>query len=241
MENTAKRVLALIRHGAYAQPPGVPSAHLPYALTAEGRAQAAEAALGIARFAESEGLELDEVIDCSHMRRAWETADVIGAALASRTGQRFVCREFDALAERGVGAAANLSVDAIEALLRDDPRFDVPPRGWKRDAQYRLPFQGAESLAEAGERVARHLAACGRALPGRSSLKLVVGHGGAFRHAASALGALAPEQVSELSLQYCAPIYFEYQSGSPGLGRLVHKAGNWTPRSERTASSVALD
>lgn len=246
MENAGKRVLALIRHGAYAQPPGVPSAHLPYALTVEGRVQAAEAALRIAAWAEAEGLEVDDVIDCSRMLRAWETATLIGAALTARTGQRFVCHEFESLAERSVGAAANLSVDAIEALLRDDPRYELPARGWKRDAEYCLPFQGAESLAQAGERVARHLAACGRGRaercqPGRDSLKLVVGHGGAFRHAASSLGALSPEQVADLSMQYCDPIYFEYQSANSGLGRLVHKAGSWVDRRERTAASVSLD
>jgi broad specificity phosphatase PhoE len=241
METAGKRVLALIRHGAYAQPPGVPSAHLPYALTADGRAQAGEAALAILAFADAEGLELDEVIDCSRMRRAWETSNLIGAALTARTGRRFGCREFDALAERSVGAAANLSVDAIESLLRDDPRYELPARGWKRDPEYRLPFQGAESLAEAGERVARHLGACAASPSGQRTLKLIVGHGGAFRHAASSLGALSPEQASELSMQYCTPIYFEYQRDSSGLGRLVHKAGSWTPRSERSASSVALD
>jgi broad specificity phosphatase PhoE len=238
MAHTDRRVLALIRHGAYAQPPGIPSAHLPYALTAEGRAQAAEAVPGIIAFAAAEELQIDEVIDCSRLRRAWETADLLAAALTAHSGQRFVCCEFDALAERSVGAVANLSLDAIEALLRDDPRYELPTRGWKRDAEYRLPFQGAESLTEAGERAARHIAACGAAQPAHGTLKLIVGHGGAFRHAARLLGALSPTQVSELSMQYCSPIYFEYRSEPAGLGVLVHKAGSWLPR---TASSLALD
>ncbi|HVZ35862.1 MAG TPA: histidine phosphatase family protein, partial [Polyangiaceae bacterium] len=122
----------------------------------------------------------------------------------------------------------------------EDPRFSAAPAGWKRDSAYRLPFQGAESLADAGARVAAHLRAWGRAAP-EATLKLMVGHGGAFRHAASALGALAPERVSQLSMDYCAPIYFECRLASSGSAQLVQVGGSWRPRSSGSAASRALD
>jgi broad specificity phosphatase PhoE len=240
MKTTDIRVLALIRHGQYEQPPGVPSAHLPYALTREGQASAQQAAAGILAFAGERGLEIDAVIDCSRMRRAWETAEALARALASQTGRGFSCSEFEALAERSVGAAANLTVAAIEAILHADPRFSAAPAGWQRDAAYRLPFQGAESLADAGARVAAHLRHWARAAS-EASLKLMVGHGGAFRHAASALGALEPAQVSELSMAHCAPIYFEYRLASSGSPQLVQVGGRWQPRSASGAEGCAPD
>jgi 2,3-bisphosphoglycerate-dependent phosphoglycerate mutase len=174
------------------------------------------------------------------MRRAWETAQALASSLGSQTGRSFSCSEFEALAERSVGAVANLTVAAIEAILREDPRFSAAPPGWKRDSAYRLPFQGAESLADAGARVAAHLLGWGQTAP-EATLKLIVGHGGAFRHAASALGALAPERVSELSMDYCAPIYFEYRLASSGSAQLVQVGGSWQPRSSSSAATRALD
>jgi 2,3-bisphosphoglycerate-dependent phosphoglycerate mutase len=227
-----KCVLALIRHGEYAQPPGVPSAHLPYGLTAAGRAQAGAAARAVLEFATSSGLRLHPTIDCSRLRRAWETATLLASSLTEQTGQPFSCLEFDDLAERSVGAVANLSVEAIEALLREDPRYSVPPSGWKRDPDYRLPFQGCETLAEAGLRVARHLTRTAAALAEETPvLKLLVGHGGAFRHAARELGILSPTQVASLSMGYGIPLYLEVERLQNGAERFVHIAGDWRQRS----------
>jgi len=233
-----RRVLALIRHGEYAQPAGVPSAHLPYGLTDSGAVQAHQAAAGVLEFARGSGLTLDPVIDCSRLRRAWETANLMAGALTEAEGRRFECREFDELAERGVGALANLSVAAIEVILRDDPRYSAPPPGWKRDAEYRLPLQGCESLAQAGERVAQHLRRRAAALASNAaSLKLLVGHGGAFRHAARELGVLASEQLARLSMGYGAPIYLEVERTEGGPDRFLHVAGHWLQR----ASGGAID
>jgi broad specificity phosphatase PhoE len=229
------RVLALIRHGEYRQPPGVPSAHLPYGLTEQGRGQASAAAAPLLEFAREKGLALDPAIDCSRLRRAWETADRLGAELSLLTGLRFTTLELDALAERSLGAAANLTTEAIELILRDDPRFTCPPAGWKRDPEYRLPLPGAESLAEAGARVARHLESRGRDAQRAGTLKLIVGHGGAFRHAAQVLGVLQREQVAELSMRHCSPIYIEYRARSGEPDHVVHLAGEW-PRRSRTAA-----
>lgn len=223
-------MLALLRHGEYAQPPGVPSAHLPYALTAQGRLQATAAATAIADFAQTRGLVLESAIDCSPLRRAWETAHLLGLGLEASTGRAFTCRELPELAERSLGALANLSVDAIEAIVSSDPRFAPPPPNWKRNSDYRLPLLGCESLTEAGARVARHLRACAQVLESPTRLKLLVGHGGAFRHAAAELGVLSPAQVSELSMDYCVPIYLDGQGASGRPERFVHVAGQWRQR-----------
>jgi broad specificity phosphatase PhoE len=233
-----RSVLGLIRHGEYAQPAGVPSAHLPYALTPAGLTQAREAALAVLDFARSSQLELQPVIDCSRLRRSWETANVMARTLQQHTEQGFACRELDELAERGLGALANLTVEAIETIVRDDPRYPAPPPGWKRDSAYRLPYLGCESLADAGARVARHLRSCAAELsvpPSRlhartSGLKLLVGHGGAFRHAAGELGLLSPDQVANLSMDYGAPIYFELERLANGSERFIHIAGSWRQR-----------
>ena len=238
-----KRVLAWIRHGEYAQPPGVPSAHLPYGLTSRGRDQAVAAARAVWDFARDRQLELDPVIDCSSLRRAWETAHGIAEELARLGGPALRVEAFDALAERSLGAAANLTVDQIEAVLAADPRYGAPAPAWKRDPHYTLPLHGAESLAQAGERVAGHV--LGRLHGVRSaSLKLFVGHGGAFRHAALSLGLLNIDDVRALSMHHGAPIYFEQRTESTGLpasvrasagapdARLIHLAGEWRKRTD---------
>jgi broad specificity phosphatase PhoE len=156
---------------------------------------------------------------------------VIASELSETLGRPFSTCEFDELSERSLGAAANLSVAAIESVLRDDPRFAPPPPEWKRQADYRLPLPGAETLVEAGSRVAKHILARAAAL-GRSQLKLFVGHGGAFRHAAQQLGLLEPAHVASLSMLHCTPLYFEIESQPGEPSRLVHLAGDWNERTE---------
>jgi 2,3-bisphosphoglycerate-dependent phosphoglycerate mutase len=238
-----KRLLAWIRHGEYAQPPGVPSAHLPHGLTSRGREQARGAGRAVWQYASEHGLKLDPVIDCSRMLRAWETASLLAEELFRLGGPVLQVEEFADLAERSLGAAANLTVEEIEAVLAADPRFRSPAPGWKRDPHYILPLQGAESLAQAGERVARHVIARLPAGASGASLKLFVGHGGAFRHAARLLGSLSVDDVQSLSMHNGAPIYFEHQLAesqtpdAPGAclsDRLVRVAGEWRQRSDTT-------
>jgi 2,3-bisphosphoglycerate-dependent phosphoglycerate mutase len=86
--------------------------------------------------------------------------------------------------------------------------------------------------------VARRLRSCAAALweeqisahAQASSLKLLVGHGGAFRHAARELGILSSEQVVSLSMGYGVPVYFEVQRPEGGSDRFVQIAGHWRPR-----------
>jgi 2,3-bisphosphoglycerate-dependent phosphoglycerate mutase len=229
----AKRAFAWIRHGEYAQPPGVPSAHLPYGLTPRGRDQARAAAHAVWAYAREQHLELAPVVDCSSLLRAWETASLLVDELRAAGGPALAVEQFEALTERSLGAAANLTVDQIAAVLAADPRHEAPPRGWKRDPRYLLPFTGAESLEQAGRRVLTHVLERLRGTaPGAPELKLFVGHGGSFRHAARHAELLSPAQVQDLSMDYGAPIYFEQPGDSAGGERLVHVAGNWKRRSE---------
>lgn len=185
---------ALIRHGDYAQPAGVPSAHLPHPLTDEGREQARAGAIRLADAARERGWTLDPVIDASPLLRAWETAVIAAGVL----GLEVV--EVAALTERCVGAAANLTVDEIAAVIDRDPRFDPLPPGWKRRGDFCLPLLGAESLIDAGRRVAGHLRA--RRAAGLAGIKLVVGHGGSLRHGAVELGILGPGDPPRLSMHH---------------------------------------
>ena len=217
---------AFIRHGDYHQLPGVPSAHQPFPLNDAGVAQARAGARELARLIGREGWRLEPEIDASQMQRAWETARLIAGALGTE-GLRISC--FDALAERCVGAAANLTVGQIEEVIRRDPRYADPPPGWKSDSHYRLPLQGAESLLEAGARVAGHVERRMAALSRTGDagmLKLFVGHGAAFRHAAFHLGILELEQVAALSMFHGEPVVFERR----GEGRWHHVAGEWKRR-----------
>jgi broad specificity phosphatase PhoE len=221
-------IIALIRHGEYEQPFGVPSAHLPHPLTKAGWVQAAAAASEVAAFAQDAKVEIDPLIDCSSLRRAWDTANGLAQSLGSKDSSYKVV-SFDALAERSVGAAANLAVDEIERIVAQDPRLEPLPNGWKADSRLRLPFLGAESLLEAGQRVAEHIRTRLRKRnAGKCRLKLFVGHGAAFRHAAVHLGALNIEQASKLSMFHAKPVFL----GEQPNGSWRHVGGQWKQRSE---------
>ncbi len=218
--------MALIRHGEYAQPADTPSAWLPQGLVEAGRRQACAAAEQIADLVRTHGLQVHPTIDCSRMRRAWETARLIADQLGTALGLTFDVEQFDALAERGVGALANLTLQQIEQHIDDDPRFEPLPAGWKSTSNFKLPVQGAESLMEAGERVRAHVE---RRLEGLDSetLKLFVGHGASIRHGAHLLGMLTLQDIPHLSMHYAAPIVFERSANG-----WIKIAGDWKTRSK---------
>jgi 2,3-bisphosphoglycerate-dependent phosphoglycerate mutase len=224
----ARLIAALIRHGDYQQQPDTPSAQQPYPLNSEGKGQALEAARGLRDLIRRNDWRLVAPIDSSRMLRAWQTAEIFAATLNDMIPSGLDIESFDDLAERGVGCAANLTTAQIESVLQRDPRFSAPPVNWKADSHYRLPLQGAESLLEAGERVAGHLLQTMAALPvdDNDRIKLFVGHGAAFRHAACHLGVLACDQLSQLSMQHCQPIMIEYVSGD----HWRHVEGEWKVR-----------
>lgn len=218
---------ALIRHGQYAQPPGVPSAHLPHPLIAEGREQAIAGCQMLARVAAERDWEIDPVIDASPLLRAWQTAELF----ADRLGPEFRVDCFDALTERSLGSAANLTMDEIAAVIERDPRFHPLPDGWKRRSEFRLPLPGAESLVDAGRRVARHLERRRAELEGHAgvAIKVIVGHGGSLRHGAAALGMLDIDDLSTLSMYHCRPVVYVRDGG--GWRRSF---GEWKPRGANT-------
>lgn len=205
----ARLLAVLLRHGEYRQLPGAPSAHQPFGLNQLGRQQAVEGADRLVRLLDShDDWLLDAEVHSSNLLRAWETASLLVEHLPG--AERVVC--YEALAERSVGCAANLTLQQIEQVLDDDPRYERPPPGWKSDRHYRLPLSGAESLMEAGLRVARHiddsLQSCNT--PADETLvKLFVGHGAAFRHAAHHLGVLRGEEIARLSMHHVTPVVLE--------------------------------
>ncbi len=216
------RYVAFIRHGDYHQTPDVPSAHQPYDLTDAGIAQASDAAMEIEALLVHLQATLDPVLDCSPLLRAWRTADIMARELSGACA----VESFDDLTERCVGSAANLTSTEITKIIENDPRFEAPPADWKSNSYYCLPFPGAESLMAAGERLARHV---NRRVSGEKAdnaiLKLIVGHGAAFRHAAYQMGVLKFEDIKRLSMFHARPVVLLRQSGG-----WKHVTGDWKVR-----------
>lgn len=225
---------ALVRHGDYHQPLNVPSALLPHPLTPEGIEQAHNAAMSLMRYADSEGLEIETALDSSHQLRAWQTASLIADSLKEMNRDKeYGVEEFSALSERSVGAVANLTVTEIESILAADPRYPAPPTSWKSDSHYCLPFQGAESLIEAGARVARHIEFRQSQLHDKPVLKVIVGHGASIRHACVRLGLLDLSGVAKISMHHAAPVYIV---GDVDGWRKV--AGEWKQRSRNGGDEI---
>ena len=225
----ARLIAALIRHGDYEQLPNTPSAHQPFVLTATGESQSRLAGSQLCETIEQNNWALDTSIDSSKLLRAWQTAQLIMETLVPcvDTAQSVEC--FDVLAERCVGSVANLTVAQIEDIVTKDPRFPELPSDWKTNRHYKLPFQGAESLLEAGQRVAGHLTqrmANLRQVAKVDTLKLFVGHGAAFRHAAYHLGVLSLEQIPKLSMYHASAVFLEYLPND----QWSHVAGEWKLR-----------
>jgi len=226
----ARLIAALIRHADYHQLPDTPSAHQPWPLNSAGETQAREGVQLLHDLIVRNDWALVSSIDSSRLLRAWQTAVIFADGLAGLAASTPQIESYDELAERGVGSAANLTIAQIEVALHQDPRVSDPPADWKADSHYRLPLQSAESLLEAGERVAGHLLQAMAALPpdGPDRIKIFVGHGAAFRHAAYHLGVLAFEQLRQLSMFHCRPVMIEYLPG----GEWRHVEGDWKVRAE---------
>ncbi len=223
-------IAAIIRHGDYYQLPETPSAHQPFQLNKDGIKHAEQAALQLNEIIRQHGWHLFPVIDSSKLLRAWQTADIIGKKLAPMLKQNIKTESFEELAERGLGCAANLTVNQIEQIIQVDPRFPAPPDNWKADSHYRLPLQGAESLLDAGKRVAEHIEKRMDLLfqqeCNHNTLKLFIGHGAAFRHAAYRLGVLTFKQIDKLSMYHGQPVFFEYNYNQGWQ----HIGGRWKVR-----------
>ena len=167
-------------------------------------------------------LTLAPVIHCSRQLRAWQTADILADALRALGSKITDVRESSALAERGLGSAANLTVAQIEEAMAADPRYVAPPKGWKSDSDYCLPLEGAESLMAAGTRVATHLEDTG--MPDRVTIH--VGHGASFRHACYHLRLLSRDDIKRFSMFHARPSLI--CRDADGMWR--HLAGAWKIR-----------
>lgn len=217
-------IAALLRHGDYRQLPETPSALQPFPLTEMGREQSRSAAGTLLQMAREMRCSIDTELHSSRQLRAWESASLIAENLQGD----YTVQSFDALAERSMGSAANLTVSQIETVVREDPRFEELPPDWKSSSHFCLPLQGAESLAEAGQRVAGHLVETMQQLAKRAqqdTLKVFVGHGAAMRHAAWQLGVLELSDVARLSMFHAQPVCLEY-AGTVWR----HVAGDWKVR-----------
>lgn len=227
-----KLIAAFLRHGDYQQLGSTPSAWQPFALTDQGELQAKHAAESLLNYASTEQLTIYPIIDCSSLLRAWQTADIIRLQLAKKLNRDYQLEAHDALCERSVGSVANLSITQIESILETDPRYSAPPNNWKSDSHYCLPFPGAESLMNSGQRVATHLIQRLEAIwqtCKEDTLFIVVGHGASFRHAAYQLGLLSFEQISQLSMYHATPIFLEQIAHQ----KVQHIDGKWKIRSNK--------
>lgn len=229
-------ILAFVRHGDYDQRPNTPSALQPGALTPIGLQQSLKAAFQLQTFIAENTIPLCSEIESSNALRAWQTADLIRSSLQSEHLNTLTVHTDHALHERSVGVMANLTVTEIEDYLRQDPRFSNPPENWKSNSHYCLPYDGAESLMQAGERVknviVRHFNELVK--QNQSQLKVMVGHGAAFRHAAHLLGILEFEDITRLSMYHAKPLFFEY---FPASGQWKKIAGEWK---KRPATNISL-
>ncbi|POF28353.1 histidine phosphatase family protein [Roseibium marinum] len=231
------RYAILLRHGDYRQKPETPSALQPYGLTESGKQQALDAGRELARMAEDQGWRLSPEVFSSRQQRAWQTATLMCQSLSEASGLTLSVSEDEALAERGVGALANLTLAEIEQVLADDPRHAPPPGDWKSDSHYKLPVQGAESLMEAGERVAaflrEKLGEPDERHPGANA-RIFVGHGAALRHAAHHLGVLEFEEIRRLSMYHAKPVVLKFGAD----GTWSHHCGAWK---QRRSLETAMD
>ena len=221
---------SFVRHADYRQPARTPSAHLPHPLNDEGREQARALGRQLHALCTERGWSLHPRLHTSSLLRAWQTTELARETLETLQATTLEIVSSEALAERSVGSMANLTVDEIEDCVREDPRFDPLPEGWKSRSEFRLPFPGCESLAEAGERVAnyvREVLGTVRAELHRDTLVAFIGHGASIRHAGCALGLFESfEAAGAVSMYHATPVTYSVHED----GRWQHVAGEWKPR-----------
>jgi len=224
-------ITAIIRHGDYHQLVDVPSALQPFPLTEQGKQQSRACAQSILEIIKSQGWTIAESTYSSLQLRAWQTADIVIQEISATISEPLRLRSHENLAERSVGSAANLTHHQIKDIIDQDPRFPELPENWKADSYFKLPLQGAESLMEAGERVAQFLQNQTKHLHSeinRDTLVLFIGHGASFRHAAHVLGILEYDDIQRLSMYHASPVYLEVTPE----GDWRHIAGEWKVRSK---------
>ncbi|MBO1923091.1 histidine phosphatase family protein [Thiomicrorhabdus sp. 6S3-12] len=223
--------LAFLRHAQYEQQPQMPSALQPYGLTEEGFAQSSKAAKALQKLIKHQKWQLYPSIYSSNLLRSWQTATEIKHQLK----QSCQIETTAALNERSVGALANLTLEQIEAVIDQDPRFAPLPPHWKSNSDFCLPVDGAESLMQAGTRVSQFIQQTLLQVMANSEsnnqLIVMVGHGAAFRHAAYKLGLLEKAEIGRYSMHYAQPMVFECRLKAHQL-EIDLLAGKWKVRQE---------
>ena len=207
-----RRVSVLVRHGHFDRPEDTASAHSLLPLSETGHAQAEAAARVIAGRCAEHGLAIDKRIEASQLLRAWQTANVLSEQLTQYTDTKHHVIQRDELIERGLGSAANLTFTRIGELVAADSRLGPLPEGWRRTPEFRLPFPGAESLMDAGKRVAGRIETSMDSISDEDPsdiARLFVAHSGCLRHASVVLGALDVRLVSGLSMDFVQAILLE--------------------------------
>jgi len=221
---TNSAVVALIRHGDYHQRKGAPSAFQPFSLTPKGTEQAHQCVELIRNFCLQSGRNIHPQIHTSVLLRAWQTAKILANGLLPAQA---LLVETPLLGERCVGSLANLTAAEIEAVIKQDPRYPTQPKGWKSDSYYQLPYPGAESLMQAGSRVADYLnQLVSDSSDNANTVHIVVGHGAAFRHAAHLLGTLEFNQIAMFSMYHATPVFLRRDADLDWH----HHSGEWKRR-----------
>lgn len=220
--STPKGYIALIRHGAYHQRADTPSALQPHPLTEEGQQQARDCAALLQDLHAPLGVNWNRTAYSSRQLRAWQTAKLT----TDQLDLSFTLSQTEALSERALGSAANMTLTEIETALALDPRFEAPPQGWKSQSDYCLPLQGAESLMMAGARVAGFLSRLAQNTEAQGKLTLTFGHGAAFRHAAHLLGVMRRPEIAAHSMYHARPLLLCYNDD----GTWSHCGGAWKVR-----------
>ena len=214
--------VALVRHADYRQQPDTPSAWQPWPLSRQGVQQCIEGIEELRQFIRDCALPTPLEIHSSSLLRAWQTAAAFASALEIPPDGII---STDQLTERSVGSVANLTLAEIERAIALDPRYEKPPENWKSSPHYRLPFPGAESLKQAGERVASYIEQTIRRCDDNNQLHIFVGHGASLRHAAWHLGVFAEREVAQHSMFHARPVILQHTGGE---WLKIH--GEWKPR-----------
>lgn len=227
---TPRLILAFVRHAEYEQRPNTPSASQPFALNEIGKNHSQAIAQQVSDFAQQQQLKVHPAIHSSNLLRAWQTAKIIKDTITQPCHIETSSR----LNERSVGSVANLSVNEIEQILEQDPRYECPDFNWKSDSYYCLPFDGAESLMQSGERLANFIRKEFielRQNAQQDTLKIMVGHGASFRHAAYLLGIIDFDDIARYSMYHATPLFFEFNPArNPQGWRFAKIAGDWKTR-----------
>ena len=228
------KFIAFIRHGDYEQLANTPSAMQPFPLKEAGRQQALKGSELVLDFLKQKNLQLHPTLFSSILLRAWQTTELMQSHFSGYSKKPLVISSHEALVERRVGNVANLSIQQIEDIIKNDPRYDSPPEGWKSNSHYCLPFPGAESLMQAGQRVANfvdqeaaHLA--------EGELMLFIGHGAAFRHAAHHMGCMDSHKIATYSMYHAKPVFFQQVTDAAGKPQwLTYDENLWKLRHKET-------